>query len=206
MTTSLAVAPQDGDTLTLAQIQAKAISLLKTYKQTSEEQRTPVARAVAELLVAARERHTRASDGSPDWGGRSYVYRMFVSDIYKEANFDRDDARTMQNVVAYHAGEMLRTRLSPEELADHGLKPKSPRERNQEMRAMKSAYLGSIASAREGHGGALVGLAAAHVVLRKVDPSDLTGLDRREAMIAADAIAEMKARLEVLERRLPSEG
>lgn len=175
----------------LAACRREAVRLLKRYGRASEEERTPLLRSIAETLVEARSHFSRA-DGSPDWKGRTYPYRVWVRDVFTDAGIPREQQPTIQSAVRYHVGAVLRDRLDDETLADYGLIPRSPRERSADRRAGRSALLKALTS-RDLAGGSLVALTAASTVLSKIDPADLDDLD-------GDALAVVEATLADLER------
>ena len=186
---------------TLDECRGNAVSLLKRYRRAStKEERTPLLRDLAETLVDARHHFERA-DGSPDWKGRSYAYRVFVREVYEEARISRDEQATVQAAVRYHVSNVLRERLDADTLAEYDLQPEGSRERSQERRETKAALLSAF-TGRDFHGGTLLALQTAYTLLARVTPRDMDGLDPRSREIAEAALAELAQRVNVLRERL----
>lgn len=176
--------------------------LLKKYLRTSDEERTPILRALAEDLVSAREHFTR-DDGSPDWKGRSYPYRVWVRDVFADAGVPKDDLPTIQAAIRYHVGAVLRARLDEDTLAEYGLIPRSPKERSRDRRQGRTALLSALTS-KDLAGGALMALTAASTVLSKVEPRDLDDLDGHAFEVAEATLGDLERRVKSLRRRLAS--
>lgn len=176
------------------------MQLLKRYRKASEEQRTRLLRELAGALVDARE-HFQRPDGSPDWKGRSYPYRVFVREAYTDAGIPKDEQPTVQAAVRYHVGAVLRERLDDDTLADYDLIPRSPRERSQDRRESRSALLSAL-TARDLDGGALLALTTAYTLVARVEPKGLDGLDERTADVVAATLADLARRVNALQDRL----
>lgn len=185
-------------------IRAEAIGCLKEYAAAPDEQRTPVLRRLAELMVESRTHYARP-DGSTDWKGRSHPYRVFVREIYDEAGVDRDDAPSIQAATRYHIGEVLRETLSDDDLEEYGLQAHTPRERAADRRANRTALLHAL-TARELRGGALLALVAANSVLSQVDLEQLAELDPDDAAVAAQALRDLERRVRQLADGLDADG
>lgn len=178
----------------------EALTLLKAYRRTPAEGRTPLLRSLAGVLVAAREHFSR-DDGTPDWKGRTYAYRTWVREVYGDAGFPTDELPTVQAAVRYHIGAALRERLDDDTLREYGLIERSPRERSQDRRAEKSALLSAF-SAREHNGGALLALSAAYHLIERLQVEDLDSLGDREAGVAEETLADLERRVRQFRRRL----
>lgn len=117
-----------------------AADALRAYPHAEESDRTALLHEAAGYLVDARSLFYTA-DGTPDWRGRSYAYRRWVGDVYNEAGLPRDVLPTVQAAVRYHVGNVLRERLSADELAGLGLRSVGPRERSVEKRNRQALVL-----------------------------------------------------------------
>lgn len=190
------VSPEDS----LAAPRKRIISLLKKYARISEEQRTPLLRDLAEALVDARA-HFERPDGSPDWKGRTYAYRVFVRDLYADAGVVRDEQASLQAAVRYHVGAVLRERLDDETLAEYDLIPRSPKERSADRRESKAALLSALTS-RDLHGGALLAITTAYTLLSKIGAEAMDDLDQRSADVAHATLEDLLHRVEALLDRL----
>lgn len=127
--------------LTLTECRDEIIRLLWNYRRADVDARTPIARALAAQFVEARSHFARRGDGETDWGGRSYAYRNWVAEVYRQASVEGAEARTAQAAVRYHIGSVLRERLTIEEQRAYGLIEHSPRERSAARRADRAALL-----------------------------------------------------------------
>lgn len=183
----------------LGEIRRDALEVLRIARETGLEERTAHLRTLAELLVEARAIFQRA-DGGPDWAGRSYAYRTFIHDLYKDAHYGEEDTRLTQQTVRHHVQERLREVLQPETLEEVGLKAETPNERMRGIRAVQRSLLGSVPQ-----GGVLMALTAAATMLRVVTPESLAALDDREWVIveahAEEIMMRMRLVRDAVERR-----
>ena len=121
-------------------LQADAVENLRLYVG-GEGDTTQYLRNTAEALVSARE-HFFTKDGEPDWLGRTYHYKRWLRDVYSLANLTAEQLPKIQNSLRYHASNVIRDgRLTPEQMADLGLRTVSARERAVEKRSNHSATL-----------------------------------------------------------------
>lgn len=118
---------------TLEALKASAVSLIRQWV-TLEAGRTEVLRNLAEVIVETRSQFI-TEEGLPDWGGRSWEYRQHAHAIYSEAGVPPDAQAGIQAAIRYHVGNLLRDRLTPEELNASGLRTASPKERIAAQRA-----------------------------------------------------------------------
>lgn len=179
----------------LADLQARAVESLRLYALGKGE-RTGHLRDVATAFVEARE-HFFTKDGTPDWLGRTYVYRSWVSETMSLANIPADAISSLQASIRYHTGNVLRDgRLDEETLSALGLRSESPRERSLEKRSAHSATLaifGGGGAAIKGHEDLLGALRLIEGALRRVDLSAVSRFSpAQRASIAAAAEAVYK--------------
>lgn len=187
-------------TRSLTKTRSEVVALLKRYERAADEDRTPLLRTLAERLVDAREHFSRA-DGSPDWKGRSYPYRVWVRDVFSDAGTAKNMQATVQSAIRYHVGAVLRDRLDEATLADYDLIPKSPKERSADRRQGRTALLQALTS-KDLAGGSLMALTAASTVLAKIEPGDLDDLDGHAAEVAEATLADLERRVKALRRRM----
>lgn len=178
----------------------RASALLKKYVGANDAERTSILRELAIALVDARGEFHR-EDGSPDWKGRSYAYRVFVRELYDGVAFNKEQQNTIQAAVRYHIGQVLRDRLDDETLEAYDLLAKSPRERGAEQRAGRSALLQTL-QGRESAGGALLGLTGVSMVLQRIQGSDLSSLAANERELARVTLADLERRVRALRKAL----
>lgn len=110
----------------LKRISREAKSCLVTWA-TEPLSRTVALKQLAGLLVDLRSQFER--NGMPDWNGRSFQYRAFVSGIFDGAGLSDKERKDVVGLLRYHVGNELRERISPEELRKAGLKVESPKQR-----------------------------------------------------------------------------
>lgn len=148
-------------------------------------------RDLAETLVSLRE-HFLTHDGHPDWTGRTGAYRAAVHQIYSDANIPPDEATTLQAAVRYHAGNVLRERLSAQELEDLGIGAAAPRARVRTRHQERSTLLAAL----KGDGDdpdLLRTLSAAWALVSRVPEervAELSAADRRKVRTLLRKIAE----------------
>lgn len=174
----------------LAEIRRDAVRLLRQHSRAPESERTPLIRQLADTLVEGRGLFTR-EDGAPDWAGRTYTYRQWVGDIYAEADIRGEERRTVQSKTRYHLGAALRDALDEKTIRDYGLSPETPKMRGMARRKKDVRILRAI-QARDVAGGSLMAITAAHTMLTKVDPTELSTLDERSAETAREILTDIE--------------
>ncbi|WNN93673.1 hypothetical protein SEA_CALLINALLBARBZ_23 [Arthrobacter phage CallinAllBarbz] len=175
-------------TLSLVDIQAKAIKSLKRYLR-PEGRDTDDLRAVARAFVEARA-HFYTPKGDPDWTGRSHAYREWVREVMSSAHVPPSDLASLQAAIRYHVGAALREVLDAEQLADLGLRSDTPRERSVQKRERISETLNLVT------GGAalttpseiLAALAVVEATLRRIEATP--NADEAAALGRVAALAE----------------
>ncbi|WGH21376.1 hypothetical protein SEA_EMOTION_27 [Arthrobacter phage Emotion] len=176
----------------LADLQRTAVAALRRYLA---DARTEDLREVATCYVEARA-HFYTKEGRPDWLGRTHAYRSWVRESTGMANVPPDDLATVQAAIRYHSGNVLRERLSEDEVEALGLKPESPRERSVVKREHQTAILSLF-----GTGGAEITDAdeIVHMVeiieatLQRISHESIAAMssaDRRRVRTAARALAK----------------
>ncbi|WP_036959245.1 hypothetical protein [Promicromonospora kroppenstedtii] len=123
-------------------------------------------RAFAEVLFEARQ-HSCA--GRRARLRRTHApYRRWVGEVYAEAGVPAERRNSIRSSVSWHLSEIMRESVDKETLADHGLKPQTQSEANQEHRKQDRAVVRALTS-RDVAGGSLMAITAAATVLAKVD-------------------------------------
>lgn len=130
----------------------RGVHLVRAYNET-DKRRTDYLKALAEVIVALREQFDY--EGRPDWAGRSWEYRTTVASIYEMAGIPPSSTDGLQSSLRYHVGNLLRERLTPEQLSEAGLLVQSPRERVAEQRT--EAAVARIVVNPDGGGGPIRG-------------------------------------------------
>jgi hypothetical protein len=115
---------------TLEQLQTAAVPIIRQWYSNPEERTGHELREVAELLVPARE-YFFTKEGRADWTGRSFAYRRWVRETMTLAGVLAEDVQRVTASLRYHSGNVLRERLTPEELESYGLLVETPTERGQ---------------------------------------------------------------------------
>jgi hypothetical protein len=118
--------------------------------QRIEESKTAILRQLAEVVIDLRFNFDH--DGHPDYGGRSWEYRQTVGRMYEAAGIPRDSQATIQSSLRYHVGNLLRERVTPEELAKAGLLTEGPKERVNHQRDLMQAAANVFSAEGDGRG------------------------------------------------------
>lgn len=101
---------------------------LRTAQYSNGALRAVAIQRAAEKMVELRSHFTNAK-GEPDWQGRTWDYRQLVSDIYNGAGLEAEANSRVKTSLRYYIGQVLRERLTKDELRDAGLLKDSPRSR-----------------------------------------------------------------------------
>lgn len=167
-----------------------------------ESGRTQVLRSLAEVVVELRSR--TLENGTPDWAGRSWEYRQAAHAAYEAAGIPADAQAGIQAAIRYHVGNLLRERLTPEELQRAGLLGVSPRERIAAQRASLVADAEAGGRRRNATPSSLMDAAdnALEAAQRRLEG----GVDRREAVASVERLGRLlervQATLEVAQKNL----
>ncbi|WP_169736289.1 hypothetical protein [Promicromonospora kroppenstedtii] len=184
----------------LAPLQRQAVEHMRRYLAAPVEERTPHVRAFAEVLFEARQ-HFLRGDGEPDYAGRTHPYRRWVGEVYAEAGVPAERRNSIRSSVSWHLSEIMRESVDKETLADHGLKPQTQSEANQEHRKQDRAVVRALTS-RDVAGGSLMAITAAATVLAKVDGAELTRLDPHAAEVAKATLEDLESTARRLSKRV----
>jgi len=102
-------------------------------------------------------------DGLPDYGGRSWPYREAMNEALDYARMGSDERPRVMSTLRYHISNLLRERLTAEQLADYGMQPVTAIERQREDRKIR-ARMARIAS----RGDRISSVSEAEIALRGV--------------------------------------
>ncbi|MFG3710114.1 hypothetical protein [Micromonospora sp. NPDC047730] len=187
----------------LARDLVKALRKLKTLSP-GDAARTEALREVARLSVDLRE-HFLTPSGEPDWAARTWEYRHFIVDRYSDADYSQEESRATQAAVRYHVSKYVRERLSPQEVADLGLRSESSVDRSREQRDARRALLNAarhqVAPGSEGGPGSadvLRAIAGALLVLQHIDPAALAEMTETDRVQAQAVLSRLVSRAEQL--------
>lgn len=185
---------------------AQGIRLVREFGR-METSKTAVLKELARVVVQLRQEfHTE--DGRTDWAGRSHPYREAIAKIYAEAGLPPDSLDGMQASLRYHIGNVLRDVAPPDELADLGLKPKTPRDRVQDTRDRLAALARAGAAQVEPTGNVRADVrrmvVGAEVVLSRVDDEALEELDEEGRAAVVKSLEAVIARASTLLGELDS--
>lgn len=165
-------------------VQAALAKVLREYSRGPGDG-TALLRRAAEMQVELRQYFNRP-DGEVDWLGKSYAYRQLMTETYGLAGVLPSERKKLGDAVRYHVINVLRERLSPEEIAALDLReqdgPTRAKETRERTRAIVDAATaeGRIAGV---HGGALklVSYSLAVVATIKADAiRELSEAERQE--------------------------
>ena|SRR5690606_20578394 len=182
-------------------LQDSTVALLQRYQRRNEldlhpYQRVEILREIAENQVRMRE-HFFTDTGAPDWAGRTWAYRNAVGEIYARAGIRGAEKSTLSATVRYHVGNMLRDRLSDEELAEIGLRKVSPRQRSVEKREKVREFTKALTpgTPSEPNRDLIRALVTTHTLLAHTEPEPREGTDLVEALHWLDVVEEDVQRL-----------
>lgn len=96
---------------------------------------TATYRRFAEVVVDLRKRFPNTAGNGPDWKGTTQAYRDHIAAIYKASGVPEDSVSSMQAAIRYHIGNVLRERLTEDELAEAGLAAQGPLDRARAARS-----------------------------------------------------------------------
>lgn len=188
----------------LAQELVRSLRSLRQLEPRDPE-RTETLRQVAELSVDLRE-HFLTPQGEPDWAARTWEYRNFITDRYTDAGYSKDEARNTQAAVRYHVSKYVREKLTPDQVADLGLRSESSVDRSREQRDARRALLNAARHSVAAPAGketpesadVLRALAGALLVLQHVDPAALAEMNELDRVQARAVLSRLVTRAEQL--------
>lgn len=100
---------------------------------------TATYRKLAGVIVDLRKRFPNSKGTGPDWKGTTQDYRDAAQRMYDGAGVPADAVSGMQAAIRYHIGNVLRERLTEEELTQAGLSTEGPLDRARSRREAASA-------------------------------------------------------------------
>ena len=156
---------------------------------------TPEMLRAAETILELRRTFLTRS-GEPDILGTSYAYRQAFGEAMTRAGLQGHDRTRAGSSMRYHIGNLLRERLSPEEIKELGLVKASPRETSSKAHAHKSRLWNSVNDPEtepitdpKDAVEALLGMSALLGLIR-VDWAQASPQQRQIAEMAAKSIAD----------------
>lgn len=185
---------------------AEVVRLLRKVRNVGgdREQKTVIFRQIAKAAVDLRE-HFLTPESAPDWAGRTGAYRDYIRDLYREAGLSAEETNTIQSAVRYHAGNLVRERLSEPDLQDLGLSTQSPAARIKAFRDAQSMTLRVVrndVADLDADADPLSRLALVLMHLQALTPEDLAPLDAGDVRLAAATLDGIAARARGLRRGL----
>jgi len=133
--------------------------------------KTSEMRHAADLMIDLREFFTN-TDGLTDYRGRSWAYRSTVNEALDYAGLTGDERAKVMSALRYHVSNLLRERLTPEQLSEYGMIAATSVERQRESRKVR-ARMARIAARGErisDVGEAEDALRVANTLLRNIEP------------------------------------
>lgn len=94
-------------------------------------------REIAEALFHVRSEFTDP-DGRADYTGRSWAYRQEFGEILSEADLTPEQKHKVTALLRYHMSQILRDRLSEEQLKEYGLQTAHSLDKQRERRRAQS--------------------------------------------------------------------
>ena len=133
--------------------------------------KTSEMRHAANLMIDLREFFTN-TEGLPDYRGRSWAYRQTVNEALDYAGLTGEERAKVMSALRYHVSNLLRERLTAEQLADYGMIAATSVERQRESRKVR-ARMARIAARGERISDvdeARDALAVVNTLLRNIEP------------------------------------
>lgn len=199
----------------MTKTKTRALSTLKKegaelvgWYHSVEESKTDILKRLAEVVVEVRSQFHDEETGQPDWRGKSWEYRQFMTELYEAAGVPPASVAGVQSSLRYHTGNRLREVVPPEELERAGLLADSPKLRMEKQRNFADALYralneDSISKKVDDRRKAWRMLVEANGTLTerlwKLPASDLT---KRDAKSHLEKVHATKEHLEELERAL----
>lgn len=171
----------------------RLLRALRKADPKDRERRTVLLRELAEVAVELREYFP--IEGRPDWDGRTWHYRNYMRQLYRDANYSDAERNKTQAAVRYHAGNIVRAKLSAEELEELGLSSKGPVERARRARERQSALLQTLKG--EGDVDVIRTAGAVLALLQRIPTEAISEMDAEErgaVRKTVDAISNEMAR------------
>lgn len=180
--------------MTETELVDEGVRLLREYLA-SGRNRTDLLKDIAEVIVELRSQCS-LGDGRTDWGGRSTRYRYLMSGIYSSAGVVAKERDTLQAVLRYHVGNLLRERAPQDDLESVGLMLVSPKERLNNRRQLVTA-LAAAGGKVDGSDPVRI-LSYAEALLDVVDDVAVKGLGGGVAVGVALMLDGLEERVRVL--------
>lgn len=172
-------------------VQTALVKVLREYSRGTGDG-TALLRRAAEMQVELRQYFDR--NGETDWLGKSYAYRQLMTETYGLAGILPSERKKLGDAVRYHVINVLRERLSPDELQALELREQDGPTRARETRERTKAILdvaqaeGRIAGVQQGPVKILAWVVAAVSAVRADAIKELAESDRRELVKDAKAL------------------
>lgn len=173
-------------------VQAGLVKVLRDYSRGVGDG-TSLLRRAAEMQVELRQYFARP-DGEIDWLGKSYAYRQLMTETYGLAGILPSERKKLGDAVRYHVINVLRERLSSEEIAALDLREQDGPTRAKETRERTRAIID--AATAEGriagvHGGPLRLVSGSLAVVSTIKADsirELSEVEREELVREATAL------------------
>lgn len=180
----------------VARLKSQLAETLREYSRSENGNRTRLLRRAAEITVELRSCFDY--EGRPDWRGRTYAYRIAMSEAFGQAGVTPSETKRLRDALAWHVGEALRATLSAEEIADLGLRDARPRERSAERHDRERAVLNSAVPKR--YDSSLKVIAGATAAVGAVKAAAVDKLSQEELKELARRAAELRRQADRVER------
>ncbi|HVE24375.1 MAG TPA: hypothetical protein VNC22_03180 [Sporichthya sp.] len=173
-------------------LQSALADVLREYVRDPSGGGTALLRRAAEIKVEIRQYFDRG--GEVDWLGKSYAYRQLMTETYGMAGVLPSERKKLGDAIRYHVINVLRERLSADELdalelreADGPARAKENRERTRAIVDAATAE-GRTASVVKGTPRLVKGIAATLSYVRADAIRELSDSEREELLKDAAAV------------------
>lgn len=118
---------------TLPELKTQGADLVSWWHSV-EESKTEILKRLAAIVVDIRAQFTDEETGQPDWRGKTWDYRQFMTEMYESAQVPPASVSGVQSSLRYHVGNRLREIVPAEALAGAGMLAEGPKERMERHR------------------------------------------------------------------------
>lgn len=123
---------------TLETLQSEGADLISWWHSV-EESKTEILKRLAAVVVEVRSKFWDEETGQPDWRGKTWEYRQFMTAMYEKAGVPPASVSGVQSSLRYHVGNQLREVVGEKELSQAGLLSESPKDRMDRQRTEAEA-------------------------------------------------------------------
>lgn len=183
----------------LDSIRSSAIAHLAAFRVAPPGRRTDELMAFSRDVIAIR-RHFENAAGEPDLTGRSYAYRQFIGEVYRDAGVQKRELAAVQSAVRYHVSNLLAEELNPHQREAYGIVGPTAKERTNARRTSREAAWRALEG--EATTDASLALLSAARLLSRVSPEAVAELPDTERAFLLPRVESSLSALRALKKAL----